>query len=204
MKLLKIDIDDSTDVSNVTLPKEYLDGLKETFRTVVDFLNEHNIEYFIDGGTLLGCVRDGGQIPWDDDIDIGMTPSNYNKFRSLAVQFSKNRFQITESGNVIKIINPNIAFIRNIKVEDDENIIDTEPRYACIDIFEYILVKKHYVISHPKNRILFKGAEYHKDDLYPLKEYQYENIKVKGANNPENYLNNYYGEWKKRCIHIYK
>ncbi len=205
MKLLKIDIDDSTDVSNVTLPKEYLDGLKETFRTVVDFLNEHNIEYFIDGGTLLGCVRDGGQIPWDDDIDIGMTPSNYNKFRNLIQEFSKKGFQINDlPTNMIQIINPQIAFVRNIKVDDDDKIINTEPRYACIDIFEYLLVKHHYVLSYKRNRKLFENSMYHKDELSPLKEYNYHDIKVKGSNNPESYLDRYYGNWKKRCIHIYK
>ncbi|MBQ4564254.1 MAG: LicD family protein, partial [Lachnospiraceae bacterium] len=40
---------------------------------------EHNIEYFACGGTLLGAVRHGGYIPWDDDIDLMITRDNYNK-----------------------------------------------------------------------------------------------------------------------------
>ena len=45
----------------------------QLFREVVQILNQQNIYYWLDQGSLLGSVRDGHFIPWDHDVDIGMT-----------------------------------------------------------------------------------------------------------------------------------
>ena len=53
-------------------------------REIDSFCKKHGIRYFADSGTLLGAVRHSGFIPWDDDIDLVMFRSDYNRFRILA------------------------------------------------------------------------------------------------------------------------
>lgn len=48
-----------------------------------DFCQKNNLRYYIIAGTMLGAVRHGGFIPWDDDIDVGMPRADYERLREL-------------------------------------------------------------------------------------------------------------------------
>ena len=48
-----------------------------------DLFREYNIKYFLAYGTVLGCIRHNGFIPWDDDIDIFIFGRDLPKIKEI-------------------------------------------------------------------------------------------------------------------------
>lgn len=56
----------------------------ELAKKMDEICKKHAIKYFASDGTLLGCIRHNGFIPWDDDMDFVMLRDDYEKFLSVA------------------------------------------------------------------------------------------------------------------------
>jgi len=68
----------------------------EVMKYIDKLCRENGIVYYIMGGTALGAVRHGGFIPWDDDLDIFMTPAEYAKFKVAMEKDGNPKFIIQE------------------------------------------------------------------------------------------------------------
>lgn len=65
----------------------------------------NNIDYCLMGGSALGAKRHGGFIPWDDDLDIFMTPDNYEKFRNIFNSIGdKEKYYLQEYGLIDNMV----------------------------------------------------------------------------------------------------
>ena len=103
---------------------------------IFDFLcTRHQIKYFLTGGSLIGAVRHQGFIPWDDDLDVGMTRENYERFIQYAVPEL-----------------PNEIFFQNIK---------TDPFYRETDYVDARLRDKYSSYNHigKKNNAFHEGLQ---------------------------------------------
>ncbi len=61
---------------------------------------KHDIHYTMEGGTLLGAVKYGGFVPWDDDIDVVMKRSEYQRFLAVAPGELDGKFFLQSYHNV--------------------------------------------------------------------------------------------------------
>ena len=100
---------------------------------------ELGIGYFCCGGTMLGHVRHGGFIPWDDDIDVGMLRADYEVFRARAAEvIDADRFfvQTRES-------DPNIPYLfSKVRMNGTEYITEYNQhrdfhKGICVDVFPF-------------------------------------------------------------------
>ena len=66
------------------LMKRFWAAQLEVLEDISKVCRDNNIKWFADYGTLLGAVRHGGFIPWDDDLDICMLREDYDRFNMVA------------------------------------------------------------------------------------------------------------------------
>ena len=91
----------------------------EILDIVDEICRENNIQYSLCGGSVVGAHLYKGCLPWDDDVDLMMTRSNYNRFvqvisKSLPKGFSVRNYQLSNDFETTftKIINDNTTVIQ--------------------------------------------------------------------------------------------
>lgn len=85
-----------TDMNQMQSVRDVQMKILDTMKYIDSVCRKNSIVYFIMGGTALGAVRHGGFIPWDDDLDIFMTPQEYAKLKVAMEKEAHPDFVIQE------------------------------------------------------------------------------------------------------------
>ena len=137
---------------------------------IVKICNENDITYYLMGGSLLGAVRHKGFIPWDDDIDIGMKRSDYEKFLSIAPKLLSKNLKIDnfkEHKNEKNYISNYVAKVENTKIKLINKTAKIERiQNAWIDIFPLdgmpnnLILRKIHMLKLLYCRLLLKYSQF--------------------------------------------
>ena len=74
--------------------KKNLNRARKLLLITADVLDANNIVYHLEGGTLLGIVRDGDLLPWDYDVDISIPSPEQDKFLAIAGTFRRYGYKV--------------------------------------------------------------------------------------------------------------
>lgn len=67
----------------------------DMLRFFKEFCEKNDITFYFIGGGLIGALRNGGFIPWDDDIDVLLPRSDYERLiRLWQAQYPDGRFRL--------------------------------------------------------------------------------------------------------------
>ena len=167
--------------------RQYFHNDAETLLSVmVSVLNEGNVNYWLDYGTLLGCYREGDFIKHDNDLDIGALMTDAPKIREL---LTNNGFMLVH------------------KFQSTDGGMEECYRYnhTCVDVFYYRedqASQTLYCTSYIVRRHLFPSLRkelscWVKKVAFPLmglKTTQFKGLDVKIPEDTEAYLKAVYGE----------
>ena len=168
-------------------PKGILKNTHELCQELLNFVSnvcmKYNIDYWLDYGNLLGAVRHGGFIPWDDDMDIGMMRKDYEKFLYVIdKELKENNLDKNIEVRIYK--NDKVLFVQMMYTTPEVGGI-----FAGLDIFPYDFIESYDENTEEKFREekvkfkrLIKNGGNPKDGL---KEYL-QNFNVKYA--PTDYI----------------
>jgi lipopolysaccharide cholinephosphotransferase len=174
-----------------TLTGKDLGRVRNLLLLLVDILNEAGVVYHLEGGTLLGIVRDGDLLPWDHDFDLSIMRSELPKLQKCIWPLRRRLWRV----GVRKYEMDGMCWIKDqirlFRISNRKNIQFWEKGKLQGDVFVKELCGDH-VYWRAKRKIMRVDKKFYES----YGEIEYFGRKVKVPNFYEDYLEQKYGDWR--------
>lgn len=115
------------------------------------FCLENNIKFFLSNGTLLGAVKYGGFIPWDDDIDVFVPREDYNRLVEIYKDSEKYKLFSSEREPDFRFTFAKLCDMTTVK--EEINIDNGVALGLDIDIFPLDCCTEHMMKKSVATRV---------------------------------------------------
>jgi lipopolysaccharide cholinephosphotransferase len=159
----------------IQLTGKYAQLGEKALRDVVEVLESENIPYVLEGGTLLGIIREGRLLPWDNDLDLTITRPYGKKLLAARWKFwlkgYRTRIRTIKSDSehfkkgdarILKIQSTRFFFIKDVSLMDifikdlvgdryywtvsEKNVLKSAPRKYYENFTQFNFNEKSYSV----------------------------------------------------------
>ncbi len=175
---------------DITLEGENLVQAEQLLADVCTLFDQQHINYWLEGGTLLGIRRENRLLPWDNDLDISLHASETHKLKRLIEVLKRNGFRVR-----LRRFTAITAFckqydLRMIKIRS-RRFFGLLKGKVCLDVFiKYTVEDKTYWVIDNKTK--FVPSKFYEN----FKKIKFNNKEYPIPENTEEYLTYRYGDWK--------
>lgn len=177
---------------NLKLEGILKDKAERMLAKVGKIFRENNIKYTLEGGTLLGIVRENRLLPWDNDMDLTTTQDELKKLKKLRFSLWKAGYRVRFRYYKKDVLPFKKGEIRMMKIQTRKFYFFKE--FALLDVFiKKRIDDKYYWTVTTKNPILKSVPAEFYDNLTEI-DFLYTKFSIPKKCNE--YLTYRYGDWK--------
>ena len=161
-----------------------VDSIKRLIRKVKDVFDSGDVNYWIHTEALLGAVDYKTIHPWGDNIDFCILDRDEKDLINLKKILEKKNLGISE-------------FFAGYRIYELNGIElpKADYKYPFINILIFTESKDKIIIKSQSALKIWPQEVFNKSDIFPLKKYEFGDIKLNGPNNAKNILEQVYNAW---------
>lgn len=164
---------------------------RKMLRDVCSILDEVQIPYTLEGGTLLGIIRENRLLPWDNDMDLTISDEYLGKLIKIRWKFWMAGYRTRIRRSKKEMPHFPKGSVRLVKIQTRRFLLKG---ISLLDIFVKKKVEDKYFWTVGIKSPVLKSAPHHFYD--ELTKYEFDGFKYSVPEKHEEYLCYRYGDWR--------